>query len=211
MHSANPSAIPGVLEWLGEDFAANGYDLDRLIAGLVASKVYQLSSVPNGEDAGDKHFAVARLKPLTPQQYALSMVLAAGDGTFDQAKTADQRAKRHRDLEAQASALTRFDLIDPRTDRFQSSTGEALFLSNNPDAQRLTLPSGRNLTARLAAIQENGQIVDVALWTVLSRAPDAEERAYLSWWLNEHGPDRGKACAQLVWALLTSAEFRFNH
>jgi hypothetical protein len=211
MHSANPPAIPGVLEWLADDFAANGYDFDRLIAGLMTSKAYQLSSVPNGEDAGDKHFAVARLKPLTPQQYALSMVLATVDGTFDQATTADQRAKRHREMEGQASALTRVDLIDPRTDRFQSSTGEALFLSNNPDAQRLTLPSGRNLTARLASMQENGQIVDVALWTVLSRAPDAEERTYLTHWLDLHGPDRGKACAQLVWALLTSAEFRFNH
>lgn len=209
MHSANPPAIPGVLEWLADDFAANGYDLDRLIAGLVASKAYQLSSVPISEDA-EKHFAVAHLKPLTPQQYTLSMVLATGDGTLDQT-TADQRARRYRELEGQANALTRSDLIDPRTDRFQSSAGEALFLSNNPEAQRLTLPSGRNLGARLAALKDNGQVVDAAIWAVLSRAPDAEERSYLSRWLEEHSQDRGKACGQLVWALVTSAEFRFNH
>jgi hypothetical protein len=210
MHSANPPAIPGVLEWLADDFAANGYDLDRLIAGLASSKVYQLSSVPNGEDA-DKHFAVAHLKPLTPQQYALSIILAAGDGTLDQATTADQRAKRYRELEGQAGALTRSDSIDPRTDRFQSSAGEALFLSNNAEAQRLTMPSGHNLAARLTAMKDNGQIVDTAVWAILSRAPDAEERSYLARWLEAHGQDHGKASGQLVWALVTSAEFRFNH
>jgi hypothetical protein len=211
MHSANPPAVPGVLEWLADDFAAAGYDIDRLIAGLVMSKAYQLSSVPNGEENGDKYFAVARLRPLTPQQYACSIVLATGDGTLDQAATADLRAKRYRELEGQANALTRFDLIDPRTDRFQSSAGEALFLSNNGDAQRLTMPSGRNLAARLATLNDDGQIVETAVWTILSRAPDAEERSYLSRWLDAHGPDRGKAGSQLVWALLTSAEFRFNH
>jgi hypothetical protein len=210
MHSANPPAIPGVLEWLANDFAANGYDLDGLIAGLVTSKVYQLSSVPTSEDA-DKHFAVAQLKPLTPHQYSLSMILATGDGTFDQATTADQRAKRYRELEGQASALTRSDSIDPRTDRFQSSAGEALFLSNNPEAQRLAMPAGRNVAARLAAMKDNGQIVDSAVWAILSRAPDAEERSYLGRWLEEHGQNHGKACGQLVWALVTSAEFRFNH
>jgi hypothetical protein len=65
--------------------------------------------------------------------------------------------------------------------------------------------------ARLTALKEGGQIVDTAVWTVLSRPPDTEERTILTRWLDEHGPDRSKACGQLVWALLTSAEFRFNH
>jgi hypothetical protein len=211
MHSANPPSIPGLLEYLADDLAANRYNLDRLIAGLVSSRVYQLASVLDGGDPGDKHFAVARLKPLTPQQYALSMILAAGESTFDDAATAEARAKRYRELEGQAGALTRQEMLDPRTDRFQSSAAEALFLSNNQEAQRLTAKSGNNLVSRLSAMKDVGQIVEAAVWTVLSRAPDAEERLQLSRWLKEHGSDRAKACSQLVWALLTSAEFRFNH
>jgi len=135
-------------------------------------------------------------------------LLATGDGSFDQP---DARARRYRELEDRAGALTRLDQFDPRTDRFQSSATEALFLSNNPDAQRLVAKNGNNLVARLTALKDDGQIVDTAVWTVLSRPPDTEERTILTRWLDEHGPDRSKACGQLVWALLTSAEFRFNH
>jgi hypothetical protein len=210
MHSANPPSVAGLLEWLADELAANRYDLDRLIAGIVSSRVYQLSSVPAGNDGGPSHFAVARLKPLSPQQYALSMILATGDTTFEQT-TADARRKRYRELENQAATLTKLDLLDPRTDRFQSSATEALFLSNNPQAQRLVAGEGNNLVARLAALPDIGQMVETATWTVLSRPPDAEERDLLMRWIADHGADRAKACGQLVWALLTSAEFRFNH
>jgi hypothetical protein len=210
MHSANPPAVAGLLEWLAEDLAANGYDLDRTIAGIVSSRVYQLSSVPAGNDPGSEHFAVARLKPLTPQQYAFSMILATGDGTFDQTTT-DARNKRYRELDNQAGSLTRLGLFDPRSDRFQSSATEALFLSNHPEAQRVVAKSGNNLVARLAAMKDDREMIESAVWTVLSRAPDAEESALLARWVAEHGPDHAKACGQLVWALLTSAEFRFNH
>src|SRR5207253_169755 len=83
-------------------------------AGLVSSRVYQLACT-RGESDAEKHFAVAALRPLTPQQYALSMGLATGDGTFDQANTAETRARRYRDLEGQVGGLLRPDVLDPRT------------------------------------------------------------------------------------------------
>src|SRR5262249_36425872 len=49
MHSANPPAIPGLLEWLADDLAGHGYDLDRLIAALVSSRVYQLASTTRND------------------------------------------------------------------------------------------------------------------------------------------------------------------
>jgi hypothetical protein len=213
MHSANPPSVPGVLEYLADDLVAHGYDLDRLVAGLASARVYQLSSTKagDGDAPSEKDFAQAPLKPLTPQQYALSIALAVGDGSLDEAKTPDARAKKYRELEGQTGGLLRPKLIDERGDRFQSSTGEALFLSNSPEVQKLLAPSGKNLVARLTALTESGQAVDAAVWTVLGRAPDADERAVLVKFLDEHKAERPKACGELVWALLTSAEFRFNH
>ncbi len=213
MHSANPPSVPGVLEWLADDLAAHGYDLDRLVAGIVLSRVYQLSSTrPGGSEApSDKDFAQALLKPLTPQQYALSLLLATGDGSFDEAKTADARAKKYRELEAQAAVLTRPGVLDGRGERYQASTGEALFLSNRPDVQKLVAPAGKNLVARLAALTDNATMIESAVWQVLGRAPEADERAYLAAWVAGHKGDRAKVCGELVWALATSAEFRFNH
>ena len=173
---------------------------------------YQLASTrtSNSSSLHETDFAVAALRPLTPQQFALSLLLATGDATFDQPAEAVTQARRYRDLESRSGSLTKPDLLDPRVDRFQSSTGEALFLSNHPEVQRLLVPSGNNLMTRLNAMKENREIVDTAVWTLLGRPAGTEERDYLLKFLDGH-KDRSKACAQMVWALMTSAEFRFNH
>jgi Protein of unknown function (DUF1553)/Protein of unknown function (DUF1549) len=213
MHSANPPSVPGVLEWLADDLSAHGYDLDRVVAGIVSSRVYQLSSTKPaaGDPPGDGEFARALLRPLSPQEYALSLLLATGDGGFDEAKTADARAKKYRELEGQAAGLAKPGTLDGRAEKYQASTGEALFLSNRAEVQKLMAPSGKNLVARLSATPDNGAMVDTAVWTVLGRAPEADERAFLAGWVAGRKGDRGKACGDLVWALVTSAEFRFNH
>jgi hypothetical protein len=211
MHTANPPVIPDLLEAVGDDFAEHGYRLDRLVAGIVSSRVYQLASTRNeSEETNDRYFARAVLRPLTPQQLALSMKLLTGDGNFDKVADAATRGQRYRDLEGQSGALTGPKLLDTRTERFQSSTGEAMFLSNHPEVQRLVQPAGNNLVARLAAMTDTGKLVETVVWTVLSRPPQRDERAYLAKWIEGH-EDRARACSQLVWALLTSAEFRFNH
>jgi hypothetical protein len=211
MHSANPPSVAGVLEWLADDLVAHGYDLDRLVAGIVSSRVYQLSSASAGEAPSDKHFAQARLKPLTPQQYLLSLLIATGDGSLDAARTAEARTKKYRELEGQAGGLAKPGVLDGRGERYQASAGEALFLSNHAEVQKLLAPAGKNLVARLTAIGDNGTMVETAVWTVLGRAPESEERTYLAGWVAGRKGDRAKACGELVWALMTSAEFRFNH
>ena len=213
MHSANPPDAAALLELLAEDLSANGYELNRLVEALVSSRVYQLASekAARNEEASPGPFAVAPLRPLTPAQYALSLVLAAGDDPFDRPATSEERAKRYRDLENRAAALTGAKLLDPRTERYQASAAEALYMSNQADVQKLTTPAGNNLAARLAAIEDAKQLVDTAVWTVFSRPPREQERDYLVQWIEERKDNRARACGQLVWALLTSAEFRFNH
>lgn len=215
VHSANPSTIPDLLGWLGDDLAEHGYDLHRLIAGIVSSKVYQLASVRNEKASRDEDiegfFARSTLRPLTPQQYALSLVLALGDGSYDPAGKTEEVQKRYRDLEGQASQVTRFGLLDARGEPYQASAGEALFLSNHHDVQKLTAPAGNNLAARLLTIQENTQLLQTAYWTILSRPAQAEELTFLKRWLEERKTERARAVSQLLWALVTSAEFRFNY
>ncbi len=213
MHSANKPAVRGLLDFLGEDFAEHNYDIDRVMAALTASKVYQLASIraSESEEPKAKDFAVAPLRPLTPTQYAMSLVLAVGDDGFDKAETPEARLRSYRSLEGQASALVGTKLLDPRSDRFQSSAGEALYLSNNADVQKLVTPAGNNLAARLAAMADAKQLVETAVWAVCSRPPTEQEREHLIKWIEERKDNRAKACSQLLWALLTSAEFRFNH
>jgi hypothetical protein len=64
----------------------------------------------------------------------------------------------------------------------------------------------------LAALAEDEAVARKAYLAVLSRPPTAEETARVARYLKERGPGaRAEACRELVWALLSGAEFRFNH
>jgi hypothetical protein len=52
---------------------------------------------------------------------------------------------------------------------------------------------------------------ELAVRTVLSRPAQAEEIRTLAEYLRRRDDRPVEACQQVVWALLTSAEFRFNH
>ena len=53
--------------------------------------------------------------------------------------------------------------------------------------------------------------VETAVRTVLCRPPSDEEVKLLGDYLGRREDRRVEACRQIVWALLTSAEFRFNY
>jgi hypothetical protein len=117
------------------------------------------------------------------------------------------------ELVKQAAPLTA--ALDARRAEFQSSATEALFVSNHAAVQQLlAVPEGEEpagLVAELAALPSNELVIQRAMLSVLSRPATDEERRELSAWLSAQPGDRHAACAQLVWALLASAEFRFNH
>jgi murein DD-endopeptidase MepM/ murein hydrolase activator NlpD len=144
MHSANPPAVPGVLEALADDLASHGYDLDRLVAGLVSSRVYQLAGTKQGDDGepGDRHFARARLRPLTPQQFAFSLVLAAGDGAYDAGGEPRTLPRRYREAEARAARAAE---ARARAERARARAEEAAARQAipQPEPHQAALPEAR--------------------------------------------------------------------
>ncbi len=223
MHSANPAAVPELLDFLAQDFGEHGYDIRRLVTVLVLSREYRLASEWPSESPAPppEQFAVARLRPLSPRQLAFSLLIALGDETPDRAAGEQTRVERvlgvsgiariewYLALEQQSAEL--IPELDPRTSDFQTSVREALFVSNAPNLNRLATATEANLAGRLSKISEPAPLIEAAFQAVLSRPPTAEEITITTTWLAEQGADRKQACKQLVWSLATSAEFRFNH
>jgi hypothetical protein len=212
-----------LLEWLADDFADRGYDLRRLVATLVSTQAYQLSSrwesdapLPNAE-----HFAIAQLRPLSRQQMAASLLLATGNARLSPVSEMDRRIEKltgvsglermqqRMQLELQARDL--LNHFDPRESEFQSTASEALFLSNAETAQRFFEAGEDNLPTRLADIEETAQLVRTAIHRVLSRPAEDSEVDALTVWFDQPAGEKAAKCEQLVWALVSSAEFRFNH
>jgi hypothetical protein len=212
MHSANPPSHPDLLAWLARDTATHGYDLRRLIRGLVMSDAYSRDSRWQGEEAPRPSlFAVALVRPLTPMQLAASLRLATLD---PKSLPADFRSepfgKRIDALEASARSLaTSFANSSGDT---QIGVAEALLFSNGKTITGDLLADGTDrLVGRLKQTASPAELIDLAVRNVLSRPPDDEEVRTLGAYLGQRTDRPDDACEQLVWILLTGAEFRFNH
>jgi hypothetical protein len=213
MHTANPPSHPDLLAWLARDLADHGYDLKRLIRGLVLSRAYARGSRWEGgaEPPRPSLFAVALVRPLTATQLATSLRLATVDpASLPSEFQSEPFEKRLIALEESARPLVASFTGsggDP-----QIGVSEALLFSNGKKITGdLLSDTPGTLVGRLEHAAGNAEVVDLAVRNVLSRPPDAEEIRALSDFLAERTDRPDDARRQLVWILLTDSEFRFNH
>ena len=73
-----------------------------------------------------------------------------------------------------------------------------------------TTARAANTADRVAKLPDPAAAADELFLSVFTRPPTAEERAEVAVFLKSAGP-RPTAAAEAVWALVASAEFRFNH
>lgn len=211
MHSENPPSHPELLAWLARDVKAHGYDLRRLVRGIVLSEAYARDSRYPSEAVPDPRlFAVARLKPLTPLQLSASLKIAGTDPrAFDGLKPAEFE-KRVEGLENSARGFAA--LIAQPTDNFQIGVGEALLFSNGDRVVKEFLgDGGGSLLARARAEKDAAGAVALMTRVVLGRAATAEESAALTAYIRARADRPADAHRQVLWALVTCPEFRFNH
>lgn len=211
MHPENPASHPELLEWLARDLIEHGYDLRRTIRGIVLSKAYSRSSRwPSDEHPADDLFAVANVRPLTPAQYATSLRLASmNPGWFPEDVASDEFHKRIEQVENSARGFA--GLIEQPREDFQVSVTEALLFNNSSRISTEFLrDTGDSLIGQLKAIEDPNELVKAAVWNVLARPP-ADEAEALTVYLQQYKDNRVLASQQLVWALLTTNEARFNY
>ncbi len=99
---------------------------------------------------------------------------------------------------------------DATADNFSSTLDQTLFVKYGA-AIRTMLPVRNNsLADRLSKITNPDAVADELFAAVLSRRPTADERSDIADALR-NTTDRAKTINELIWALVASAEFRFNH
>jgi hypothetical protein len=209
MHSENPASHPELLAWLAKDTADHGYDLKRLVRGVVMSRAYSRSSRYPTEATPDRRlFALAQLKPFTPLQLATSLKIAAADPAQFEGKKAEEIEKAVEQLEGSGRGFA--SLIAQPTDNFQVGVGEALLFSNGDRIAREFLTDGSgSVIARAKGMADKKDAVALLVRTAYGRPPsEAESRALVAY--VERRADRpAEAYRQVMWALVTSPEFRF--
>ncbi|MEO2036759.1 MAG: DUF1549 domain-containing protein [Planctomycetaceae bacterium] len=106
--------------------------------------------------------------------------------------------------------VKRFAASNGQTTGFDSNAQQALFLMNSTLIQDWLVPNRGNLLDRLSNAESAAPFAEELYHSVLNRPPSETEIAEVSVYLAAQ-LDRTIAAQDLTWALLTSAEFRFNH
>lgn len=214
MHSANPASHPELLEWLTRDLIAHKYELRRLVKGIVLSEVYARSSEWSGsiETPAPDRFAVALVRPLSPRQYALSLQIACErpDNIAAQVADAEKWPKRREDIDRQIEGVAnQFELPG---ENFQVGVDEALLFANSPQfTDNYLRDNPDRLVGVLKQQTDRTQQITTAYWAILSRAPSPDEITACEQYIAKRDADPVAATKQMVWALMTSPELRFNH
>lgn len=239
-HADNPPSHPELLELLARQFVESGFDVRGLVRELALSQTYQRSSeLPTGvtpEQLPEDRFAVALLRPLTPDQFAWSLLVAGGhvarqrqaaqsaiDGdprlrellSLDEKRQFDmQRRVEVAGYEALRGNIGQFvnTFAGPAgevPEAFEATAFQALFLSNGPVVNNWVKATVASLGSALA---DPAVLADELYLRALSRYPEPEERQRVADLVLARPEDQRPAAAEeMYWGLLTSAEFRLNH
>ncbi len=191
MNERNAPSHPELLDWLAADFAASNYDVRRLVRGIVLSQVYALSAHADALAAPPEAFARAAERPLTAEQVARSWRIAAG-------LPPDDDALRRAVIAAMPDVLPR---------DYNATFQQAQFLSGSPELAALLKPAAGNTAERLVGIDDPAARVRAAFVAVVGRHPDADEQAQAVAYFAANVDRPAEAAGDLLWALMTSAEF----
>lgn len=184
------------------------------------------------------NFGIAQIKPLTPEQLCWSILKVTGvydrhrqveETELDKSKPLIDAAKNdvsqvkarlfeieQRTFDKLKGNVTAFVKVyaagagQPQNDFF-ATADQALFAANGGLVNGWVAPAGGNVSERMVQEKNDLEAAEDLYLTILSRLPTADESAEVIRVLTEQSSNRPASVQELVWALLTSAEFRFNH
>jgi hypothetical protein len=214
-HSANPPSHPELLDLLATDIAARKFDMRGFLREIALSQAYQRTSETPAsmKEVNPAEYLVANLKPLPPEQLAWSLMQASGltDAERKALGAKANEATLHAKLAGNVQPfVATFASQSGRPESFDARLEQALFLSNGQLVRGWLAPRDGNLTDRLLKAATPEALCEELYLSVFTRPPTAEERKDVADFLAK-AKDRPAAVREMVWALLASAEFRFNH
>lgn len=209
----NPPSNPPLLESLASDFAKSGFDLRSLVATIMKSRTYQLSSEPNDSNVNDttsySHAYVRRL----PAEVILDMqsdlldspasFLGYGSGIRAVQIPGVRSKKARRDSPKDGDRFLKTfgkpdRILACDCERSSETTLKQVFvLIGESLNDRLASPTNR--IARLASSTLTDEdVIEELYWAALSRPPSDSEREAALGLIGQSGADRAGSWKELL-------------
>jgi hypothetical protein len=230
LRDTNPPTNPDLFEALAKSFTDSGYDLKSLVRTITQSHTYQLSSTPNEHNAVDRQaFSHFYPKRMTAEVLLDSIDMVTGSKTdFADLPPGTRAISLPDNSYTRASPFLKvFGRPDNTSvcecERVSSaSLAQSLHLMNAADVKaKLTASGGRAEMLTKAEMSEPKRIRELYL-AAFSREPAADEiRIAETHLLKPRTDATGKPLdsqrakrngyEDLLWALMNTKEFLFNH
>ncbi len=206
-----------MLDALAQDFVDHQFDLKHLVRTIVSSSTYQLSSEPNEWNQNDKqNFSRYYPKRLNAEVLLDAIDQVTATSTNFGGVPAGTRAVALPDNGFNSYFLTVFGQPESSSAcecerSSEANLAQSLHLLNSKEIQgKLTAGDGR--AALLTNDKQRGleaKLRDLFL-QAFSREPSSEEIQVAAQHIEKTGEEKA-ALEDVIWALLNTKEFLFNH
>ena len=214
---SNPIVNEPLLRALTEDFTKHGFDQKHLIRTILSSRLYQLSSEPNESNLNDTRNYSRSYRRRLPAEVLLDAVNDV-TGVPDEfnGSPPGTRALQTWSYKVPSQFMDAFNRPNSSSDcpcerDGRTSVVQSLHMMNAQSLQvKLTSKDGR--VKKLAdGKSEPTELVTELYLAAFSRFPTSSEIASASAAYSMNGATRQSATEDVLWALLNSPEFVFNH
>jgi hypothetical protein len=218
LRKTNPTSIPELMIALEKDFINHGFDQKHILRRIVNSRVYQLDSEPPpGSPSENLFYTYYNVKRLSAEQLLEAINYATNTPDKFEGLPEGTQPIQLPDPEVTSYFLNTFgrpsrQVVGEATRNNEINVTQVLHMMNSNYLQeKLAAPSGR--VATLTKLLPTVQIVPNIYYATLSRPPSSEEYRQAMEFLNECGStgSKQKVIEDLLWTLLNSREFLFNH
>jgi hypothetical protein len=216
MRATNPATNEPLLDALEAHLKEVKYDLKAFTKTILLSRAYQLGPATDANRDDRQHFSHARPKALEAEVLLDAICQTTGvpekfNGWPEGVRSIqvwDNRMPSYffrifgRPVRATVCECERSN---------EPSIVQALHLLNSPEVHA-KLSHRHGLARKLAATpKSNDELVDEVYLTTLNRFPTAEEKALMATAFEAVGPNRHQAVEDVLWAVLNTKEFLYNH
>lgn len=216
LRATNPPSNPELLDALAKEFLDHKFDVKHIIRLIVTSRTHQLSSAANELNASDRqNFARYYARRFPAEVLSDAVDQATGVKSNFGNMSPDSRAV---DLPHEGFGSYFLDAFDrPKRatacecERSTSATLSQVLLLANSDEVENKLADGRGRIQKMfEAKATNPAMIEELYLATLSRYPTLEEAAAMEQHIGE-SPEPRRGVEDVLWSLLNSREFMFNH